>query len=224
MRKNLFFDVGRTLLYPVTKNWFITPNFFNIVGEMDKELLTKAINKNKHFLDERNINTEDEEYDMFCKFYLKVLEDIKYRDISEKIITSLAYDCVYNDDKLVFYSDVKEELTLLSKEYNLYIISDAWPSTNRILKNYDIYNLFKKVYISSEHGYTKKDKTLFEIALEDIDINDENFFIDDRLDLLEISEKFGFIPIIIDRDKNQETNYIEIEELKDLHDILKYYK
>ncbi len=161
---------------------------------------------------------------MFCKFYLKILEDIKYRNISEKIINSLAYDCVYNDNKLEIYPDVKKELTKLSKEYNLYIISDAWPSTNRILKNYGIYKLFKKIFISSEHGYTKKDQTLFKIALEDVNINDENFFIDDRLDLLEISEKFSFIPIIIDRDKNQETNYIEIEELKDLYDILKYYK
>lgn len=70
----------------------------------------------------------------------------------------------------------------------------------------------------------KEDKTLFEIALQDININDENFFIDDRIDLLDISTQYGFIPIIIDRDKDKETNYIEIEKLKDLYNILKYYK
>ena len=224
MKKNLFFDVGRTLVKPKSGNWFITPNFYNIVGPMDTEMLEKAIKKNLHLLDERNILTEDEEYDMFCKFYLKVLEEVKYREISEKVINSLAFDCVYNDDKLIFYPDVKKELNTLSKDYDLYIISNAWPSTHRILKNYGIYDLFKKIYISSEHGYKKEDKTLFEIALNDININDENFFIDDRLDLLDISTQYGFIPIIIDRDKDKETNYIEIEKLKDLYDVLKYYK
>lgn len=224
MKKNLFFDVGRTLVKPKSGNWFITPNFYNIVGPMDTEMLEKAIKKNLHLLDERNILTEDEEYDMFCKFYLKVLEEVKYREISEKVINSLAFDCVYNDDKLIFYPDVKKELNTLSKDYDLYIISNAWPSTHRILKNYGIYDLFKKIYISSEHGYKKEDKTLFEIALKDININDENFFIDDRLDLLDISTQYGFIPIIIDRDKDKETNYIEIEKLKDLYDVLKYYK
>lgn len=224
MKKNLFFDVGRTLIKPKSGNWFITPNFYNIVGDMDKELLEKAIKRNLHLLDERDILTEDEEYDMFCKFYLNVLQNVRYREITEKVINALAYDCVYNDDKFIFYPDVKKELTKLSKEYDLYIISNAWPSTHRILKNYGIYDLFKKIYISSEQGYKKEDKTLFEIALQGININDENFFIDDRIDLLDISTQFGFIPIIIDRDKNKETNYIEIEKLKDLYNILKYYK
>ena len=224
MKKNLFFDVGRTLIKPKSGNWFITPNFYNIVGDMDKELLEKAIKRNLHLLDERDILTEDEEYDMFCKFYLNVLQNVRYREITEKVINALAYDCVYNDDKFIFYPDVKKELTKLSKEYDLYIISNAWPSTHRILKNYGIYDLFKKIYISSEQGYKKEDNTLFEIALQGININDENFFIDDRIDLLDISTQFGFIPIIIDRDKNKETNYIEIEKLKDLYNILKYYK
>lgn len=224
MKKNLFFDVGRTLIKPKSGNWFITPNFYNIVRDMDKELLEKAIKRNLHLLDERDILTEDEEYDMFCKFYLNVLQNVRYREITEKVINALAYDCVYNDDKFIFYPDVKKELTKLSKEYDLYIISNAWPSTHRILKNYGIYDLFKKIYISSEQGYKKEDKTLFEIALQGININDENFFIDDRIDLLDISTQFGFIPIIIDRDKDKETNYIEIEKLKDLYNILKYYK
>ena len=224
MKKNLFFDFGRILIKTKSGNCFIILNFYNIVGDMDKELLEKAIKRNLHLLDERDILTEDEEYDMFCKFYLNVLENVRYREISEKVVNALAYDCVYNDDKFIFYPDVKKELTKLSKEYDLYIISNAWPSTHRILKNYGIYDLFKKIYISSEQGYKKEDKTLFEIALQGININDENFFIDDRIDLLDISTQFGFIPIIIDRDKDKETNYIEIEKLKDLYNILKYYK
>lgn len=224
MKKNLFFDVGSTLHYPVTKNWFITPNFFNIVGDIDKNLVELAINHNKHLLDERNISTEVEEYEMFCKFYANILKDINYSNITTEIINKLAYDCVYNDEKVNFYDEVKEELQKLAKKYTMYIISDAWPSTYRVLKNYGIYDLFTKVYISSELGCKKSDKTLFEIALEDVDKNDENYFIDDRYDLLQISEQYGFIPVIIDRDKNQTTNYIEVETLTDLRKILDLYE
>lgn len=224
MKKNLFFDVGSTLHYPVTGNWFITPNFFNIIGQIDLDIVLDSIEKNFHFLDEREINTEVEEYDMFCKFYYNVLTTMNYTNIKQEHIKALAYDCVYNDNKIKFYDEVENELKKLSKEYDLYIISDAWPSTYRILKNYGLYDLFKNVFISSDLGYKKSDKTLFEIALENIDTNDENYFIDDRIDLLNISSEYNFIPILIDRENNQETNYIKIRNLTDLHKILNIYK
>lgn len=224
MSKNLFFDVGRTLLYPKTQNWFIPPNYNNILNNVTLKELKKSTEKHKYLLDERHINTEEEEFEMFSKFYLYVLKDLNYPDINQQVIQKLAYDCVYNDDKFIFYKEVKDELISLSKNYNLYVISDAWPSTYRILKNYGIFELFKNVFISSDLGFKKSDKTLFEIALEKIPPIDENFFIDDRYDLLKISESYGFIPIIIDRDDNKLTNYIEINNLTQLNELLNYYK
>ena len=224
MSKNLFFDVGRTLLYPKTQNWFIPPNYNNILNNVTLKELKKSTEKHKYLLDERHINTEEEEFEMFSKFYLYVLKDLNYPDINQQVIQKLAYDCVYNDDKFIFYKEVKDELINLSKNYNLYVISDAWPSTYRILKNYGIFELFKNVFISSDLGFKKSDKTLVEIALEKIPPIDENFFIDDRYDLLKISESYGFIPIIIDRDDNKLTNYIEINNLTQLNELLNYYK
>ena len=221
MSKNLFFDVGRTLLYPKTQNWFIPPNYANILNNVALKELKKSTEKHKYLLDERNINTEEQEFEMFSKFYYNVLKDFNYSNITTEIIQNLAYDCVYNDDKFVFYKEVKRELKNLSKEYDMYIISDAWPSTYRVLKNYGIYDLFKNVYISSDLGFKKSDKMLFEIALENISSNDINYFIDDRFELLKISEKYGFIPIIIDRNNTKLTNYIEVRNLTQLRHLLK---
>ncbi len=220
MKVNLFFDVGSTLHHPLTGNWFITPNFFNILGNIDLDIVLDAIRKSFHLLDERQIYTEEEEFDMFCKFYFNVLKNMNYPNISNKIIQALAYDNVYNNDKIIFYPEVKQKLKDLSSKYDLYIISDAWPSTYRILKDNNLLNLFKKVYISSELGFKKEDKTLFEMALEDVCINDENYFIDDRLDLIDISKDFGFIPILIDRGNNQKTVHMKIKDLNDLEMIL----
>ena len=80
--------------------------------------------------------------------------------------------------------------------------------------------LFKKIYISSELGYKKSDKILFKIALEDISLESENYFIDDRIDLINISKDYGFIPILIDRENNQNTTHIKINNLNDLEKIL----
>ena len=190
-------------------------------SDIDTNLFKENIDKNKFLLDERNINTEEQEFEMFSKFYYNVLKDFNYSNITTEIIQNLAYDCVYNDDKFVFYKEVKRELKNLSKEYDMYIISDAWPSTYRILKTYGIYDLFKNVYISSDLGFKKSDKMLFEIALENISSNDINYFIDDRFELLKISERYGFIPIIIDRNDNELTNYIEVRNLTQLRHLLK---
>lgn len=145
---------------------------------------------------------------------------MKYPNISTEIIQSLAYDNVFNDNKVVFYPEVKNKLKELSTKYDLYIISDAWPSTYRILKDNNLLQLFKKIYISSELGYKKSDKILFKIALEDISLESENYFIDDRIDLINISKDYGFIPILIDRENNQNTTHIKINNLNDLEKIL----
>ncbi len=226
MKINLFFDVGSTLHHPITGNWFITPNFYSILGNIDEELVLDAIEKSYFLLDERSINTEAEEYDMFCKFYFNVLKELKYNNIEPEIIQALAYDNVYNNSKVEFYPEVKKMLKRLSKEYDLYIITDAWPSTYRILKDYNILNLFKKVYISSEMGFKKQDKILFEIVFAENDTaqDDINVFIDDRIDLIEMSKEYGYVPILIDRDDNLETTNIKIHNLIELEKVLNIMK
>ena len=161
MKKNLFFDVGQTLAHPKTGNWFITPNFYNILGDIDLDIILSSEAKCMHLLDERTINTEDEEFDMFCKYYEALLREMNYPDITTEKIRALAYDNVFNDEKIELFPDVEKLLKALSKDYNLYIISNAWPSTYRLLKHLGIYELFAGVFISSTFGFTKDDKTLF---------------------------------------------------------------
>ena len=220
MKKNLFFDVGQTLAHPKTGNWFITPNFYNILGDIDLDIILSSEAKCMHLLDERTINTEDEEFDMFCKYYESLLHEMNYPDITTEKIRALAYDNVFNDEKIELFPDVEKLLKTLSKDYDLYIISNAWPSTYRLLKHLGIYELFTGIFISSTSGFTKDDKTLFEIALADIDPDDKNYFIDDRIDLVEMSLEYGFVPILIDREYDDETTYIKIHNLKELKEAL----
>ena len=56
--------------------------------------------------------------------------------------------------------------------------------------------------------------------LTDIDPDDKNYFIDDRIDLVEMSLEYGFVPILIDREYDDETTYIKIHNLKELKEAL----
>jgi len=223
--KAILFDSGRTLNAPRTGHWFITPNFFNIINDTSfqytEEQLNEAMNKacdhiNKMLL----VKTEEDEFAMFKEFYEIVLKEIKYMSINEEIINSLASDNVYNDDKFYFFDDVEPELQRLKDKYILGIVSDTWPSLERVFINKSLRKYFSTFVMSSIYGSYKAEKVLFKIAIEEIGVKPEEvIFIDDSESNLVAAEEFGMIPVLIDRyDRNDiESKYPIIKSLNDLN-------
>ena len=219
--KNIIFDIGGVLASPKTGNWLITNNFFNILDEnlIDKERLNESLKKYL-YLQTQEPKTEEEEHAMFSNYYYKVLEYLKYPNLSKEIVNKIADDCVYNDEKFIFYEDVKPILEELSKSYNLYIISNGWPSSLRVLKNKDIYNYFKKVYISSLYT-TSKEENLFDIFLNNQQEvkPEESLYIDDRRHIIDKAKEYNFNLLLMDRN-NQYQDY-NITIIKNMNDIIK---
>jgi len=223
--KAILFDSGRTLNAPRTGYWFITPNFFNIINDTSfqctEEQLSEAMNKacdhiNKILL----VKTEEDEFAMFKEFYEIVLKEIKYTSINEEIINSLASDNVYNDDKFYFFDDVEPGLQRLKDKYILGVVSDTWPSLERVFINKSLRKYFSTFVMSSIYGSYKAEKVLFKIAIEEIGVKPEEvIFIDDSESNLIAAEDFGMIPILIDRyDRNDiESKYPIIKSLNDLN-------
>ncbi len=222
--KAILFDSGRTLNVPRTGHWFITPNFFNIINDTSfqytEDQLSEAMNKacdhiNKMLL----VKTEEDEFTMFKEFYEIVLKEIKYMSINEEIINSLASDNVYNDDKFYFFDDVEPGLQRLKDKYILGVVSDTWPSLERVFINKSLRKYFSTFVMSSIYGSYKAEKVLFKIAIEEIGVKPEEvIFIDDSESNLIAAEDFGMIPILIDRyDRNDiESKYPIIKSLNDL--------
>ncbi|WP_142412850.1 HAD-IA family hydrolase [Hathewaya massiliensis] len=203
--KAILFDSGRTLNVPRTGHWFITPNFFNIVNKGNFEInenelelaMEKACNHINKIL---TVITEEEEFLMFKEFYEIVLNEIKYPYISKNIINDLAKDNVYNDEKFLFFDDVQPSLEKLSDRYILGVVSDTWPSLERVFINKDLRKYFKTFVMSSIHGSYKSEKKLFRLALDEIKLNPkEVIFVDDSESNLLAAEEFGLVPILIDR-------------------------
>ena len=202
--KAILFDSGRTLNVPRTGYWFITPNFIKIIERSDftctEETMEKAINKAcEHISKILLVKTEEEEFLMFKDFYKIVLKEINYPNISDEIIESLAKDNVFNDDKFLFFEDIEESLKTLKNKYLLGVVSDTWPSLERVFINKGLRKYFSTFIMSSIYGSNKAQKILFKIAIEELGIKaQEAIFVDDSESNLDAAKEFGMIPILID--------------------------
>ena len=222
--KAILFDSGRTLNVPRTGHWFITPNFMKIIDREDFTYSNEEINKAKRVAYEHIskillVETEEEEYSMFKEFYEIVLREIKYPNINNEVIELLARDNVYNDDKFLFFDDIEQSLKILKEKYLLGIVSDTWPSLERVFINNDLRKYFSTFIMSSVYASYKAEKKLFKIAIEELGIKpEEAIFVDDSEANLDAAEEFGMIPILIDVYNSQglESKYPIIHSISEL--------
>lgn len=218
--KNIVFDNGGVLSVPRTGHWFITPNFFNIVeNKIDIESLKNAMKKYQNLLT-MEPKTELEEYEMFSKFYYKALEEVGYGNLNKDLTNKLAEDCVYNNEKYTFFDDVNKTLDFLKQKYNLYIVSDAWPSSIRLFNELNLSRFFKDICISSMESTIKLER-LFEVFLKNnIEVKPkQTIFIDDRIDILEKANSLGFNVLLMDREnEKKESKYKVIKSLNEIID------
>ena len=225
--KAILFDSGRTLNTPRTGHWFITPNFFNIIRDSQftctEEQLDVAMTRAYKYINKiLLVKTEEDEFLMFKEFYEIVLKEINYPNINNKIIELLARDNVYNDEKFLFFDDVEASLMKLKEKYLLGVISDTWPSLERVFVNKKLNQYFSTFIMSSIYGSYKAEKLLFKIAIEELGIKpQEAIFVDDSESNLIAAEEFGMIPILIDRDHTQhlKSKYLIITSLSELLEI-----
>lgn len=218
--KYIVFDIGGVLAEPLTGHWFISPNFFKIFPELETRIeeVKYVLKYTMNLRDIRNIGSEQEEKEMFYKYYRKVLEDLNYCNITEEKLQAIAEDIVFNDSKFKFYDDVKNNLERLSKRYRLGILSDGWASSYRVLRNNGLDIYFDKILISSVYGSIKTDGTFFEILINKMNINPkETIFIDDRENILDIAYKYNFIPVKMNREKEELSKYRTIKTLVELN-------
>ena len=197
--KYIILDFGKVIVAPTTGNWDITPKFLELIdiNKIDIDKFKIIREKYGNILSEK-VTTLEEEYNMFLRFYEPILKEFGYsKDIAEKI----AYDRTYSFDKYTLYDNIYEELDDLKKKYKLLLLTDNWPCANNYLKEYNLYNYFDKIYISSFYGVEKKDKLLFDYPINEFNIKPkEALFIDDNELNLDNAKEKGFDVMLMDRE------------------------
>ena len=136
---------------------------------------------------------------------------LKAFGIPKEIIEKISYDRTYNSDKYTLYDNVKDELKSLKEKYKLILLTDNWPSVIDYLKEYDLYDDFEKIYISSIYGVEKKDKVLFNYPIKELNIRpNEALFIDDNKFNLDIALEKGLDVMLMDREKKVKDSKYQI--------------
>lgn len=214
----LILDFGKVLAGPRMENWFITPNFFKIVGrdKIELEKFTVALKKYNHYIG-MPMKNEADEYMYFFDFYYDMLTELGF-EITDAMIEELADDWTFNDEKFKFYPKIKEELSYLNEKYKLLVLSDNWPSVLRIMHNNDTYKYFDRIYVSSIYECIKSEKIFFEYPIKDYNLEGKKtIFVDDDVRNLDVALEMNLTPILMDRDnENPKVKYKTINSLFDL--------
>jgi len=228
--KGIFFDIGWTLLHPVT-DWLVNKKFIEC-ADMDmydniaKERKDEAFSKGLKYLDDMHLKfvmTEGEQLRQFEAFYSMLAKDLPELELTGEHIKAIAYSEVYDMDNYSLFDDTISTLDSLKEKYKLGVISDTWPSIERQLKANRINDYFETKTFSCYLGTWKPDKSMYIHALEQMKLPPEQtVFIDDGVENLEGAEKFGIQPVLITSKPNPESTdkYPCINKLSKLLEIL----
>ena len=128
------------------------------------------------------------------------------------------YQNIYEKNWILF-DDAKEVLEYLKNKYKLVILSNGDGKQQRKKIEYTgLDKYFSYIVISSEVGYSKPEKEIFEIACKMVNSKPENcIMIGDKYKVdIEGSLNAGMYGIWINRNKEQSTYEFQIEELNEL--------
>lgn len=206
--KAILFDSGRVLNYPRSGNWFITPNFFKYV---DKEIYNSipkgkkklAFKKAYDYINScKLIKTQEEEYIHFIEYYKIFFKELPELKLNTNDVEGVARDLVYNPQKYTFFHEVANVIGMLSKEYKLGVVSDAWPSLSAVFEEVGLRNYFSTFIISSMLGVTKPESIMYQTALDELSVSPENtVFVDDNIENCMAANKLGIHSVLLCRNR-----------------------
>ena len=226
--KGIFFDIGWTLLYPVTKDWWINKkmreyidmNTYALIPQNRKDFTFKRAQK--YLSDNHLLFTEEEELRQYETAYSIIANELPELGLLNEQVNEIAYYRQYMNS-VVLFDDTVLTLDTLKGKYKLGLISDTWPSVKRWLKYGGIYDYFDTRTFSCFLGACKPDERMYLHALEQMKLPPEQtVFIDDCVENLEGAEKCGIQPVLITAGPEAENSdkYPSIKKISELIEIL----
>ena len=246
--KNIVLDWGMVLAYPATGNWFITPKTSELLGQSNyKNAKHHIIKLKKAFSDafvditeNHLMHTEKEEIEQFAVFYTKIIEQMEWKipenltdQNGKKVINTgewgklLACDLVENPDHVLLYEDSISMLNKMNENYQVYILSDNWPSLTSKMRRGKVDCLVEGTVISCDYGICKDDRKLFQEGIQEWGINpEESIFADDNTINLENARLSGFTPLWMKRynlDTKMSGDFPVVHDLQEILDFCNHF-
>ena len=135
---------------------------------------------------------EEEEFARFLRFYTDMAEGLPELGLHPADVEEMAYDKVYNDGNMVFADNVRAVVSRLKERYKVGVLSDTWPSTERIMRAQGLWELFDGIVFSCYEGVFKPDEKMYRAACAQLDLPpQEVLFLDDLQKNLDGAKRFG---------------------------------
>ncbi len=196
--KCIFFDLGWTLLEPCSGDWLFSHKFYEMfsrekINKIDPQLWQHAYNvAYAPFIENPKMSSEQEQVERFTRFYL-TLFDLAKIDGGFKEAVTLAVDMIENVKTTALIEGAKETLKALKNQgYRIGIISNTWPSVDRIMQTFGLDEFVNQCSYSYQLGYSKPDVEIYNDALEKSGcLPQECVFVDDQLNNLDVAKQLG---------------------------------
>ena len=222
-KKVVFFDVGYTISLPASGDWIFTNKFNEVAGERlgrySEGEIRRALSKASDYLAENHLLfTEGEEVGCYCHYY-RIFSDELDMGLTDGEIMKIVKDRTFNMANYLMYPGVKETLEELSKTHLLGVISDTWPSIDRMLRSFGILKYFSFTTYSCSLGVFKPDPRMYQDALNKSGCEAADcVFIDDSPKNLAGAADMGITPILIAANpaSDVDTPYLKIRSLTEL--------
>lgn len=203
--KGLFFDLGWTLVYPLSGDWELTESAMKLFhweacSSLPPERVAAARKAaNDYFLPRHRLSTREEEYDQYLHFYGELARLLPELGITRQNIEVAALEKVYQPQHTFgIFQDAFSTLQALRGRYKLGVISDTWPSIRPVLDAFGLTPYFDCFTFSFELGCFKPDHRMYEDALAKMGLPPEECaFIDDGVKNLQGAQAAGIQPVLI---------------------------
>ncbi|MGO9605246.1 MAG: HAD family hydrolase [Candidatus Binataceae bacterium] len=222
--KAVLFDSGDTLLEPMGGTWWPRPAMRTLLDRLSSPIepdrLDAAQARGMEFLDAHHyVETEDDEIAQFRRYYAIVLSELGL-DATSEVIERLAQSEVF-DLKQSLFPDTLAALEELHRAgLKLGILSNAWPSLERVYRMLGLRHFFDPFIISSQLGCFKPDPRMYRVAIKLLGLEPSSIlFVDDDIEYVRAAELHGLRGTVLRRagtPASAEGTIATLDELKAL--------
>ncbi len=226
----IFFDLGDTLVCIKPR---ILQTICETLGRVRKEPL--VINEymiafqtewgnRKSPLDThliKDVDTHEEEVSYWQGFFQPMLKSLgiphKHKSLIEAIARTYA-----DSDSFECFEDVHPVLNELSKSYKLGLISNAFPSAEKIIDDLGLRNYFTHISLSFQlpSKTIKPEPEIYTAAIKDVNVEIKNtLFVDDRWPFVKAAIELGMNAYLIERFYNRDQSLHTKSVVRTIHDL-----
>jgi putative hydrolase of the HAD superfamily len=223
--KAVLLDSGDTLVKPIGGAWWPRPGFIRLLNDLgvhvDPEKLGASLDSGMRFLDTHHlVRNEAEEVAQFEEYYRIVLSNLDI-EMPQGVVEKLARDEVYLLGQEPFPDTRAVLQELRAAGLRLGIVSNAWPSLERVYRELHLRDFFEAFVISSKIGCLKPDARIYTTALRQLGREPgETLFVDDDADYMRAAEALGMRGVVMSRYRTAPVTANTITTLAELRSFL----